>query len=258
MGPSALLCVEGVSHAFWLGRREVRVLDDVSLQVAAGGFAAVLGPSGSGKSTLLGLIAGLEEPCQGQIVLRGAARRLGLVGYMPQRDLLHPWRDALDNAIVGLEVHGVARADARRQARQLFQQFGLSGFEQARPHELSGGMRQRVALARTVLASAPESLLLLDEPFGALDALTRARMQEWLLRRWPALHRTGLLVTHDVEEALLLADDVYVLSQRPGRIVAHVPVPFSRARDRGVVADPLFSRLKVRLLETLGLEEPRP
>ena len=179
---------------------------------------------------------------------------LGRVGYMPQRDLLHPWRDALDNTTVALEVRGVRRAEARVQARALFAAFGLDGFEHARPDELSGGMRQRVALARTVLAGG--DLVLLDEPFGALDALTRARMHDWLLATWPRLDRAGLLVTHDIEEALLLADEVYVLSARPGRIVAHVTVPFGRPRGRAVLAEPAFGRLKLDLLDALMATPP--
>ena len=246
-----LLDVSAVSHAYRIGARVLPVLEGVTLSLPREGFAAIIGPSGSGKSTLLGLIAGLEEPSSGTIRLAGTARRLGRVGYMPQRDLLHPWRTALDNATVALEVRGIGRAAARRRAAALFEDFGLEGFERARPHELSGGMRQRVALARTVLASG--ELILLDEPFGALDALTRARMQDWLFLTWPRLHRAGLLVTHDVEEALLLAEDVYVLSPRPGRIVAHVRPDFPRPRSRALLADPRFGEIKVELLRALGV-----
>jgi ABC-type nitrate/sulfonate/bicarbonate transport system ATPase subunit len=174
---------------------------------------------------------------------------------MPQRDMLHPWRNAIENATVGLEVRGVPKADARARAAALFERFGLAGFERARPHELSGGMRQRVALARSVLAAG--DLVLLDEPFGALDALTRSRMQDWLLATWPALGKAGLLVTHDVEEALLLADDVYVLSARPGRIVRHLPVPFGRPRAREVVGGDAFGKLKLVLLAALESADDR-
>jgi len=246
--------LDDVSHGYRLGGRYLPVLEAITLTLPRSGFAAIIGPSGSGKSTLLGLIAGLEEPVAGCLQLGGSSERLGHVGYMPQRDLLHPWRNALDNATVALEVRGMARTMARAEARALFTSFGLDGFERARPHELSGGMRQRVALARTVLASG--ELILLDEPFGALDALTRARMQDWLLETWPHLGRAGLLVTHDVEEALLLADEVYVLSARPGRIVLHLRVPFGRPRARALIAAPAFGRLKVQLLEALGLGGP--
>jgi ABC-type nitrate/sulfonate/bicarbonate transport system ATPase subunit len=250
-----LLRVESVSHAYRLQGRPLPVLENISFSLARGSFAAIIGPSGSGKSTLLGLAAGLEEPAAGRILLSGSTERLGRVGYMPQRDLLHPWRDALDNATVALEVRGMRKDEARARARDMFEQFGLRGFEHARPHELSGGMRQRVALARTVLASG--ELVVLDEPFGALDALTRAAMHDWLLQTWPRLGRAGLLVTHDVEEALLLADDVYVLSSRPGCIVEHLRAPFARPRTRALIADPAFAALKVRLLERLGLDPVR-
>ncbi|MCL6650364.1 MAG: ABC transporter ATP-binding protein [Chloroflexi bacterium] len=249
--PLPLLLVDAVSHTYRLRGRALPVLDHVSLSLARDGFAAIVGPSGSGKSTLLGLIAGLEQPTTGRILVGGSADRLGRVGYMPQRDLLQPWRDALANATVALELRGVRRDAARRQAQALFEQFGLRGFERARPDELSGGMRQRVALARTVLAAG--DLVLLDEPFGALDALTRAQMQDWLLHTWPQLGKAGLLVTHDVDEALLLADAVYVLSPRPGRIITRVRVPFARPRPRDLVIAPTFAELKLRLLAALGL-----
>jgi ABC-type nitrate/sulfonate/bicarbonate transport system ATPase subunit len=248
---TSLLTVDAVSHAYRLRGRDLPVLDQISLSLDRNGFAAIVGPSGSGKSTLLGLIAGLEQPAVGRILVGGSSDRLGRVGYMPQRDLLQPWRDALANAAAALEVRGERRDVARQRARLLFEDFGLRGFEHARPHELSGGMRQRVALARTVLAAG--ELIVLDEPFGALDALTRARMQDWLLATWPRLGRAGLLVTHDVDEALLLADDVYVLSPRPGRIVAQVRVPFARPRTRDLVGTAEFGALKLRLLAALGL-----
>jgi len=245
------LDLSAVSHQYRLGGRVIPVLEEINLTLAREAFVAIIGPSGSGKSTLLGLIAGLEEPASGRITLDGSARRLGRVGYMPQRDLLHPWRSAIDNTTVALEVRGLPKAEARRVAAPLFDAFGLAGFEKAHPHELSGGMRQRVALARTVLASG--ELILLDEPFGALDALTRASMQDWLTLTWPGLHRAGLLVTHDVEEALLLADEVYVLSPRPGRIIARVQPNFPEPRSRAVLAEPRFGELKVELLRALGL-----
>jgi ABC-type nitrate/sulfonate/bicarbonate transport system ATPase subunit len=249
--PEPLLVVHDVSKSYPIQNHRLGVLQGINLALPSRRFAAIVGPSGAGKSTLLNLIAGLEEPDSGTILLGGSARRLGRVGFMPQRDLLHPWRTALDNAIVALEIQGTRRGVARRRARELFQRFGLAGFEDARPAQLSGGMRQRVALVRTLLAGG--GLLLLDEPFGALDALTRAQLQDWLLETWPALDRAGVLVTHDVEEALLLADEVYVLSPRPGRIVLRTDVPFERPRGRRVIADARFVRLKVELLQALGL-----
>jgi ABC-type nitrate/sulfonate/bicarbonate transport system ATPase subunit len=229
----------------------VRALEDVSLAVGAGEFVALVGPSGSGKSTLLAIVAGLDEPTTGEVALRGdaGARRLGRVGYMPQRDLLLPWRTALGNAITGLEVRGVPAGVARAQARALFADFGLAGFEDAYPHTLSGGMRQRVAFARTVLAGGDP--LLLDEPFGALDALTRAALQRWLAEIWGGLARTCLLVTHDVDEALLLADRICVFTARPGHVRLERAVPLERPRRPGMLARPEAARLKAELLEAL-------
>jgi ABC-type nitrate/sulfonate/bicarbonate transport system ATPase subunit len=226
-------------------------LRDVSLHVTTGEFVALIGPSGSGKTTLLSLIAGLEEPTSGEIGLHGdsQASRLGHVGYMPQRDLLLPWRSALDNAAAGLEARGAPNAEARERARTLFQQFGLAGFERSWPATLSGGMRQRVAFARAVLAGG--ELLLLDEPFGALDALTRQSLQRWLAEMCAALGLTCLLVTHDLDEALFLADRVYVLSERPGRVLLERSVPASRLRTPDALAAPEMVALKSELRAAL-------
>src|SRR3954465_10604442 len=206
----------GVSRAF--ARRDgsrVTALAGVSLDVAAGETVAVVGPSGCGKTTLLELVCGLQAPDAG--VVRAAPAVL-----MPQRDLLLPWLNAIDNAALALRVAGVSRAQARERAHPLFAAFGLEGFERARPHELSGGMRQRVAFLRTLLSGKP--VLCLDEPFGALDALTRREMQAWLSAALAEQPRTVLFVTHDVEEACVLADRVCVMSPRPGTIVAEIDV----------------------------------
>ena len=230
-------------------------LDGVSLSLASGEFVALVGPSGCGKSTLLTLIAGLEQPTSGTIALRddAQARRLGRVGYMPQRDLLLPWRDALDNASAGLEAQGMSKREARKRAQALFADFGLSGFEHAYPAALSGGMRQRVAFARSALATG--DLLLLDEPFGALDALTRAELQRWLATVWPHLGVSAcLLVTHDVDEALLLADRIYLMTPRPGRIRMERAVPLSpqdRPRGPDILTRPAVAALKAELLAAL-------
>jgi ABC-type nitrate/sulfonate/bicarbonate transport system ATPase subunit len=211
--------------------REVTALDGVELDLRPREVLAVVGPSGCGKSTLLELVAGLQEPDSGSVVAAGAsdpAGRRAACAYMPQRDLLLPWRDALGNAALALECQGVTRAEARRRAEPLFERFGLADFERSRPAELSGGMRQRVAFLRTLLPGRP--VLLLDEPFGALDAITRASMQEWLADALVREPRTTLLVTHDVEEAVFLADRVAVLSPRPGRIVATLEVELPRPR----------------------------
>ena len=219
----------------------VTALDDVDLTVGRGEVVAVVGPSGCGKSTLLELIAGLQQPDEGSVTAAEAS-------YMPQRDLLLPWRDALANAALALECEGVPRSEARRRAEPLFERFGLAEFERARPAELSGGMRQRVAFLRTLLPGRP--VLLLDEPFGSLDSITRASMQRWLADALAGEPRTVVLVTHDVDEALFLADRVVVLSPRPGRVVADIEVDMDRPRD---VTSPEFTALKRRALEALGI-----
>jgi ABC-type nitrate/sulfonate/bicarbonate transport system ATPase subunit len=222
---------------------QVTALEELSLTVEGGEVVALVGPSGCGKSTLLELLAGLQDPDAGAVGAEPAA-------YMPQRDLLLPWRSALANAALALECAGAGKAEARRAAQPLFERFGLSGFEQARPHELSGGMRQRVALARTFLSGRP--LLLLDEPFASLDQITRGSLQEWLAEALRQEQRTVVLVTHDVQEALYLADRVAIMSPRPGRIVAEIPVPMQRPRPRRqTITSADFAALERRALDAL-------
>jgi ABC-type nitrate/sulfonate/bicarbonate transport system ATPase subunit len=222
-GGAEVVC-RGVGRTFRSERGgALEALADVSLEVAGGELLAVVGPSGCGKSTLLELVCGLQQPDRG--TLRSAPAVL-----MPQRDLLLPWLNALDNAALALRIAGLGRADARRRAAELFGELGLGGFQDARPRELSGGMRQRVAFLRTLLSGKP--VLCLDEPFGALDAITRAEMQDWLVGTLAREPRTVVLVTHDVEEAILLADRVAVLSPRPGRVVCEIEVPMGRPRAR--------------------------
>ena len=232
---------------------EVVALDGLSLTVNPGEVVAVVGPSGCGKSTLLELVAGLQEPDAGSIAVGeggSAEPRRTACAYMPQRDLLLPWRDALGNAALALECQGVPKGEARERAEPLFERFGLAEFERTRPAGLSGGMRQRVAFLRTLLPGRP--VLLLDEPFAALDAITRASMQQWLADALLAEPRTVLHVTHDVEEAVFLADRVAILSPRPGRVVAEIDVPLPRPRSReAAVTDPEVSRLKAQALEAL-------
>jgi NitT/TauT family transport system ATP-binding protein len=209
--------LDGVTRRFGA----VVALDDVSLRIEPGEVVAVVGPSGCGKSTLLELVCGLLEPDAGSVDGPPAV-------LMPQRDLLLPWQCALDNAALALRIGGASLGEARKTARPLFERLGLAGFEAARPFELSGGMRQRVAFARTLLSGKP--VLCLDEPFGALDALTRADLQGWLAEALAAEPRSVLLVTHDVEEAAVLADRILVMSPRPGRIVGQVDVDGPRPR----------------------------
>lgn len=213
-----------VGHSYHDARgAEVPALADVSLTAAHGEVLAVVGPSGCGKTTLLELICKLQAPSSGTLEGEHAV-------LMPQRDLLLPWLTALDNAGLALRIAGAPRAQARARASALFAELGLDGFERARPHELSGGMRQRVAFLRTLLSGKP--LLCLDEPFGALDAITRAEMQEWLAGALAREPRTVVLVTHDVEEAIVLADRIAVLSPRPGRVLAELNVELPRPRTR--------------------------
>ncbi len=252
------VALDGVARRYVGRRGAVSALEDLDLRVAAGEVVGVVGPSGCGKSTLLELVAGLQAADAGTVAVGGegdASRRLDACALMPQRDLLLPWRDALGNAALALEARGVPAKTARGRAAPLFERFGLSGFEHARPAELSGGMRQRVAFVRTLLPGRP--VLLLDEPFAALDAITRAEMQQWLADALAAEPRTVVLVTHDVEEALFLADRVAVLSPRPGRVVAELDVPLPRPRDRrAAILDPELARLRARALTALeGAEE---
>ena len=245
------IALETVSKSFATRGDPLHVLDAVDFAAQAGEFVSIIGPSGCGKSTLLNILAGLEEPSAGHVRVDGrpGEGRLGSVAYMPQKDLLLPWRTALDNAILALEVQGWDRAAARGRAGELLATFGLQGFEDHYPADLSGGMRQRTAFLRTILAD--KRLVLLDEPFGALDALTRANLQAWLLDLWGLLAVTVVLVTHDVEEALLLSDRIYVMTARPGRISRVMTVPLQRPRTYDLVSSPEFTALKADLLATL-------
>ena len=229
----------------------VPVLDDVSLSVGREEFVSLIGPSGSGKSTLLNVICGLMQPDSGEILLHGevATDRIGRVGYMPQRDLLLPWRSVLDNVLLGPEVMGHDLGQARREALELLPLFGLNGFEGQYPATLSGGMRQRAALLRTFLCR--QEIVLLDEPFGALDALTRRTMRRWLLGVWGRFRQAVILVTHDVDEAIYLSDRVYVFAERPGRILDEVPIDLPRPRDE--YDDAALAPYRARLLTALGL-----
>jgi NitT/TauT family transport system ATP-binding protein len=231
--------VEGVTRAYASRRGRVVALDGMSLRAAPEEIVAVVGPSGCGKSTLLELVCGLQHPDAGVV-------RADPAVLMPQRDLLLPWSSALDNAALPLLVAGVGRAEARARARPLFEELGLAGFETAWPVELSGGMRQRVAFLRTLLAGKP--VLALDEPFASLDALTRAQAQAWLAGALAREPRTVVLVTHDVEEAVVLADRVVVMSPRPGRAVAELEVGVPRPR---CATDAEVVRLRSRALEAL-------
>jgi NitT/TauT family transport system ATP-binding protein len=232
---------------------DVLAVEGATFSVPNGGRLGLLGPSGSGKSTLLTMIAGLHEQDSGDLSVEGGLGmedRLQACALMPQRDLLFPWRTAIQNACLALENRGVSKREARKIALPHFERVGLADFADVPSDQLSGGMRQRVAFLRTLLAEKP--LLLLDEPFGALDSIVRAQMQEWLLAVLRDTSRTMVLVTHDVEEALYLCDRVVVLSSRPGRVVLTLGVdPHPEMSRREVIAQPAFVEAKDRILEAL-------
>ncbi len=229
----------------------VVALGGVSLHAEAGEFVAIIGPSGCGKSTLFHVLAGLEDPDGGGVLIDGEVleRRLGACAFMPQRDGLLPWRRTIDNVTVGLSLGGTPRAEARARATPLLERFGLGGFERSWPWQLSGGMRHRAAFLRTALLGRPA--MLLDEPFGALDGITRADMQQWLLEVWEEVGSTVVLITHDVAEAVFLADRVYVMSPRPGRVAAELAIDLARPRGLELLETSAFAAHEARLREAL-------
>ena len=251
-GPPATLAVHGVGKRFPAGEGEVVALASVDLFAAAGEFVSLIGPSGCGKSTLFNIVAGLERPSSGQVLINEVDLddRLGASAYMPQHDALLGWRRVLDNVVLPLELAGTSRKEARKRAMPLLERFGLGEFAHAWPWQLSGGMRQRTAFLRTVIAGHP--LMLLDEPFGALDGITRADLQEWLSKVWAEFGATVLLVTHDITEAVFLSDRVYVMTPRPGRVASVLEVDLPRPRRLGQREDEGFQALEARLRHELA------
>lgn len=247
--------LEHVAFAFPARQGSVAVLNDFSLRVAPGEFVSLIGPSGCGKSTVFRLVAGLLRPTGGRVCVGGApvTGPRGQVSLMPQQDLLLPWRTVLENAVLFLEVQGVSRREAHSRAREMVGLFGLAGFEAAYPAQLSGGMRQRVAFMRTALSGKP--VLLLDEPFGALDALTRMEMHQWLMEVLARLGTTVLFITHDVEEAVLLSDRVVVMGARGSGLAAERQIDLPRPRGRRLISAPEFVRHKAQLFDLLFAEK---
>lgn len=237
------LKLEHISHAFRNGKRDVPVLRDISLTIAKGEFVTLIGPSGSGKSTIFNIIGGLITPTSGSVLIDGrdVAGEKGNISYMPQQNSLLPWRTIEDNVILAQEIAG-ARSVDRTKALDWLDKAGLSGYEKEYPSVLSGGMRQRVAFIRALLS--PQELMLLDEPFGALDELTRLDMQRWLLNIWDETNRSVLFITHSIEEAIFLSDRIYVLSDKPATILKEITIPFQRPRDPDLAMETEFVKLK--------------
>ena len=244
----SVIQLENVSKSF----SGLNVLKDISFSLREGEVLTLLGPSGCGKSTIMQLIAGLDRPDSGKITVAGEAvcGQPGRVSYMHQKDLLLPWKKVIDNVTVPLRLRGVAKKKAREAAAPLFEPFGLAGFEYYYPSRLSGGMRQRAALMRTYLYS--REIMLLDEPFGALDAITREKLQDWLAELIASLKTTVLMVTHDIDEAILIADRVLVISEKPAGVVAEERIDLLRPRSRSMAMDESFLAAKRRIYRQLA------
>ncbi len=250
----AKLEIRNINKTFGRDDKAVTALQDVNMEVDKGRFAVVVGPSGCGKSTLLNIVAGLESASEGQALMNGepitspGAER----GMVFQSYTLFPWLTVRKNVEFGLRIKGVSPAQRAETARRYLKLVGLEEFENALPKELSGGMKQRVAIAR-VLANKPE-IMLMDEPFGALDAQTRLLLQDLLLEVWRQEKATVMFITHDIDEAILLADDIFIMSRRPGCIVHRIEVPIARPRDHKITVSPEFSAIKKQIMELLWKE----
>lgn len=245
------LTVSNLSKSYTENGQTMDIIRDLNLTIESGSFVSVIGPSGSGKSTLCNLIAGIEKPDKGYINLDGQdiTSKPGHVGYMFQRDLLLPWRNLQDNVTLGCDLRKMDRKLSAAEAAKGLEHFGLSDFAHYYPRQLSGGMRQRGALLRTILFG--QSTLLLDEPFGALDALTRREMQRWLLSIWQEMKHTVLFITHDIEEAILLSDKILVLSRPPAGVVDTISIPFPRPRDPELIFSSVILPIKTELFNLL-------
>jgi ABC-type nitrate/sulfonate/bicarbonate transport system ATPase subunit len=243
--------LDQVGMAFPTPHGSFRAVAPLTLNIEIGRFVSLVGPSGCGKSTLFNIIAGLLQPTEGRVLIDGedATGTIGRVGYMLQKDLLLPWRSVLDNVILGMEIQGKPLRSARERALPLLQRYGLAGFEHLYPNSLSGGMRQRAALLRTLLFDT--DVILLDEPFGALDAQTKLQMQEWLMQLWTDFRKTVVFVTHDVDEAIYLSDEIHIMGTRPGRLLESIAIPLRRPRPRTTALTPEFIAIKERCLKLL-------
>lgn len=250
--PTPKIVLDRVSKHFDTSKGRTIAVENASLSINHGEFITMVGPSGCGKSTIFNMIAGLLKPSSGSITVDGRSviGETGHAGYMLQKDLLLPWRTVLQNVMLGAELLGGRRQTLEQEARQLMARFGLKGFEDQWPTRLSGGMRQRAALMRTVLSQ--QDLMLLDEPFGALDAMTKSMMQEWLLSIWAEFDRTIIFITHDIDEAIFLSDRIFVMSARPGSIKREVKVNLPRPRvAQEITTTAAFAQLKHEVLMTI-------
>lgn len=243
--------IKNLKKSFYKDDGEIRVLEDISLALNDGEFVSILGPSGSGKSTIFNIICGIEKSYSGSIMVDGLElkERQRKFAYMPQKDLLMPWKNLRDNISIPLDIQGISKAESEKKIQELLPLFGLNGFEKAYPSELSGGMRQRAALLRTFLIDS--DIMLLDEPFGALDAISRDKMQRWLLDIWEKFRRSVLFITHSIDESIYLSDRVYVLSERPASIKLELKVDIPRPRSKDILTSDRFIEYKALLLDTL-------
>ena len=240
--------VINLSKSYILDKKELKVLENINLKVTAGNLISIIGPSGCGKSTLFRVIAGLEKDYTGSVYVNGSdiANTKPYIAYMLQKDLLLPWRNVWKNVVLPLELAGTLKDTDNTFLEKMLEEFGLKEFKNAYPDELSGGMRQRVALLRTWLMKG--SVMLLDEPFGALDALTRNHMQDWLTKVWEKHQKTVLFITHDIEEAIYLSDEIVVMSQRPGKFIESLNIDLERPRKRDMVYTQQFVEYKKRIM----------
>lgn len=241
------LSIEGLS-AFY---EDLPILKDLSLYLDRREFVSIIGPSGCGKSTIFNHISGILKPAAGSIYIDGEEHtgETGRVSYMYQKDLLLPWRKIIDNVALPLVLKGTPKTEARKDVASYFPLFGLDGFEHKYPHQLSGGMRQRAAFMRTYMYKS--DIILLDEPFGGLDAITKSKLQDWLLHILPKLNASVLFITHDIEEAIYLSDRIYVLSERPAQIKREFLIDIPRPRDRDITTTDHFNEIKREILHLL-------
>lgn len=241
------LRVENLKKKF----EETTIIDDISFHVNENEFVSILGPSGSGKSTIFNMISGLLDADSGKVIIDGEdyTGKVGRVSYMYQKDLLLPWKKIIDNVAIPLVIKGEKVNRAREMVIEYFKPFGLEGFEYNYPHQLSGGMKQRAALLRTYMFS--QDIMLLDEPFGALDAITRNKMHFWLLDVMKNLNSTVVFITHDIEEAIFLSDRIYILSDKPARIKEEIIVDLDSRKDKNIVTSMKFNEIKKKILNVL-------